>query len=124
MDEADIVRIEAAVGCPLPGGYRTFLAKSSAEVARLAVAMPSRAVIWTRADLIIRGNQTGRGIGPPWETGAVVVGTNGGGDFWFVRRAGRGLLFWDHSSGEVTRGSFAEFLAELRRDARNPDAWQ
>jgi SMI1 / KNR4 family (SUKH-1) len=131
----DIARIEAALGCRLPVGYRNFLARHTDEVERLKQAMPVRAVLWTDPAAILRANRPGwiaemtRAFGAtgPWAGDTIVVGDNGGGDYFFVyrKRSPAGVWHWEHSSKEVSRvsPSFAAYLAELRRDAKRGE-WQ
>lgn len=127
MTEADILRVEAALGHPLPGEYRYFLRKYSEEIRRIKQALPTRAVFWTTADDIIRGNQNVRRYadgmtveGEPWPEWYLVIGTNGGGDYWFVDRSGAmwGIGIWWHEEAGVEEQyeSFEDYLAVLRRE--------
>ncbi|HEY1188361.1 MAG TPA: SMI1/KNR4 family protein [Gemmata sp.] len=137
MGEADVARIESALGCLLPGEYRDFLRRHSDEVCRIKAAVPFRAVLWTDADAVIRENLDARKRsdamtigkdGEPWPEEFLVVGTNGGGDYWFVDRSGAkwGVWFWQHEAQEVEEhyDSFELYMAELRQVVRNPARWQ
>ena len=132
MTEAEILRVEAALGYPLPGEYRYFLLRYSEEVRRIKQAVPRWAALWITAEDIIHGNQNARryAVGmtvddEPWPEDYMVVGTNGGGDYWFVDRSGAmwGIGIWRHEGGGVEEQyeSFEDYLAELRRemDGRN-----
>ncbi|AWM37548.1 SMI1 / KNR4 family protein [Gemmata obscuriglobus] len=132
MGEAEVARIESALGHPLPGEYRDFLRRHADEVRRIKATLPQRAVLWTDADAIIRENLAARQraawmtVGEdeePWPASYLVVGTNGAGDYWFVDRGGAmwGVGFYQHEAHEVEEryGSFEVYLAELRQEARD-----
>ena len=136
MSEKDIVRVESALGCRLPVGYRNFLVRHTDEIERIKKALPTRAVLWTNANLIIRANRAEEiaamakayGAEGPWSDETIVVGTNDGGDYWFVhrKRSPAGLWHWEHNSREVrrTHANFAAYVAQLRRDAKQPEFWR
>ena len=137
MDEANAARIESSLGYAFPGEYRDFLVRHTEEVYRIKELLIFRAVLWTDADEIIRENENARKyadamtIGDdqrPWPDNFMVVGTNGGGDYWFVHRDGsaRGLWFWQHEAQQIEQdhATFQDYMAELRREAENPARWQ
>jgi hypothetical protein len=137
MGESDVARIETALGHPLPAEYRDFLRRHADEVRRIKESLPFRVVLWTDPDDIIRENREARKYadamtigedGEPWPDEFLVVGTNGGGDFWFVDRSGAkwGLWFWQHEDQEIEEHyeSFEAYMAELWQEARNPAKWR
>jgi hypothetical protein len=137
MNESDVTKIEWALGYSLPADYRTFLLNDTDEVNRLAELMPLRSVLWTNADEIVRENielrkhASDMTIGEEqkaWPENYLVVGTNGGGDYWFIDRDGKqtGLWFWQHEMQDVelTQATFAEYLEQLRQDGLHPTRWQ
>jgi cell wall assembly regulator SMI1 len=96
MTNADIDRIEVALGRTLPPDYKALLANHTATLAQAASTLRYFAVPWTEADDIIRGNLAARShadsmtiaddddLEKPWPEEYLVVGTNGGGDFWSI----------------------------------------
>jgi hypothetical protein len=136
MTDAAITKIESALGYALPNDYRDFLRKNGDEVIRIKELLPLRAVLWTDAEEIIRQNFGMRKYakemtigrrGRRWPENYMVVGTNGA-DYWFIHqdRSKRGLWFWDHEAREIHRAnaSLAEYLKDLRKDAKDPAKWQ
>jgi hypothetical protein len=137
VTESDIRRIEETLGVVLPSDYRQFLLSDADEAQRIVRELPFRAPLWVNADEIICENQLAREtsdvmtIGEseadeiPWPDRYVVVGTNGGGDYWFVHADGgeRGLWFWQHESHSVTQNNptFREYMEEIRRDVEDPE---
>ena len=111
MTDAEIEKIDAALGCTLPVDYRTVLALHADTLTRASRTLRYFVVPWTDADRIIKENLASRShalemsIGEdeddalPWPNHFVVVGTNGGGDFWFIDVTGEkpGLWFWSMS---------------------------
>lgn len=135
MEEAEIVRIERTLGYSLPGEYRYFLWRHTDEVREIEELLEFRAVLWTDADDIIAGNRDLDKqadvmlVGDePWPDTFFLVGTNGGGDYWFVDRTGarRGVWFWQHEAQEIDKrhDSFEDYMEALRSDARDPKKWQ
>jgi hypothetical protein len=137
MTEADLTKIESALGFALPSDYLDFLRTQSDEVRRIKEMLPLRAVLWTEADDIIRQNRDGRKYAKdmtvgenaqPWPTNYMVVGTNGGGDYWFIHRDGskRGLWFWQHETCAIerTNASFSDYMRDLHRAEKTPEKWQ
>ena len=93
--QADIDYIELCLGYALPADYRRFLLQHAGEVRRLKEQLPRGAVPRTAPDGIIRGNTQARRLAAqmpggenrlPWPENYLVVGTNGGRDYWFVHR--------------------------------------
>jgi hypothetical protein len=139
MYEADVARIEEALGHLLPSQYRDFLIHYGDELREINEALPFRAVLWWDADDVIRENlmfrrhaadlpiASGRSE-QPWPDYFLVIGTNGGGDYWFIHREALepAVLFWDHETHRIEQrhGSLARYLAELRREMEAPEPWQ
>ena len=137
MTESDILGIESALGLALPRDYRQFLVAGVDEAKRIAEDLPFLATSWTDADEIIRGNRLARAFADEmtigededdetsWPDRYVLVGTNGGGDFWFVQADGGepGLWFWEHESHEIRHchTTFDEYVDSLRNDVADPD---
>jgi hypothetical protein len=137
MTERDIKRIESALGSALPTEYREFLVEHSDDVSRIKQLLPLRAILWSDAKEIITGNNATRKsakemcIGPehePWPETFVVVGTNGGGSYWFIDTSGAkvGLWYYEHETCEISRDckTFDAYLRELHRDEKEPGKWQ
>jgi hypothetical protein len=132
VTETDVARIESSLGRPLPSGYRTFLLLHSDEVRLIKEKLPYRAVLWTDPDEIIRENQEARTyaaamtIGEdekPWPEDYLVVGTNGGGDYWFIDDGSKpGLWFWQHEAHGIEQhaASFDAYMEQLRVEALQP----
>jgi len=137
MKEADVKKIETALGCSLPAEYRSFLIDHSDEVRRIKEMLPLRAVLWSDPKEIIRENKAARKyahemvIGKeerPWPKDFLLVGTNGGGDYWFIDTAGalEGIRHWDHETQRISQccKTFERYLRDLRRDEKEPAKWQ
>jgi hypothetical protein len=139
MIEGDIRRVEGALGIRLPQQYRSLLSNRTDEMLALCRRVKYRAVLWADADDIIRENSFVRdnpGDMPlgddednpqPWPANYLLVGTNGGGDYWFVHLddAQPGLWFWQHEDHSLTQShrDFDGYMAELREDVSHPDQW-
>lgn len=135
MTEADVARIESALGHSLPADYRAFLIRHADELRRMDELRTLRAVIHYDPDEIIGDNnfahRRGAGVfqlGPerrPWPENYLIVGTNGGGDYWFIHRDGfdPGVWFWSHDSLEVERhsASLADYMDETRQAMPSPE---
>ena len=137
MTETDITRIESSLGCALPGEYRDFLVRHADEVRRIKKLLPFRAVLWTDADEIIRQNHDARTYATavtfghdeqPWPDNFLVVGTNGGGDYWFIHcnESKPGVWFWQHEAHQIEQRnpSLRAYLEELRREMSLPSRGQ
>jgi hypothetical protein len=135
MSEADVARVEAALGYSLPAHYRQFILRRD-EIRRIKDALPLRTVMYDDREEMIRDNVFSRTgdvfrLGEeqlPWPDTYLLVATNGGGDFWYVHRDGAdlGVWFWSHESCETAQvnASLDEYLTELRGDLKWPVAWQ
>ncbi len=137
MTEADIAQIEVALGYSTPHHYREFITRHAGELRRIKDTLPLRAVIHTEPDDVIGDNLFARRspecfiIGEdnqPWPEGHFIIGTNGGGDYWFVHRDGSdpGLGFYSCEAHEVSRHhpSLEEYIGQLRQDMMTPHEWQ
>jgi cell wall assembly regulator SMI1 len=140
VTSADVDRIEAALGCKLPPDYRELLVTHADVLTRASSTLEYFAVPWTEADDIIRGNRDARSYADdmtfgtdedgelPWPEHHFVVGTNGGGDFWFIDLSAEkeGLWFWQHESHEITQlhATFADYIAKVRGYLANPGSWR
>jgi hypothetical protein len=139
MNEHDISGIELAVGVTLPAHYRRFLADHAEELRDAKAKLPMRAVLYFAADDII-GINAGLRDNPrmieinedsePWPLNYFVVGTNGGGDFWMVDLDDPREAIWQYDSeaggriGPAEFRSWAEYMAAIRHDMRNPKKWR
>jgi len=135
----DVGRIETALGVTLPSGYRDLLTSHVAVLEAAGTTLQHYAVLWTAPDEIIQGNLEARtyaadmAIGEdedderPWPASYLLVGTNGGGDYWFldVHQENPPLCFWQHESHQVTEyaASLKDYLARVRQDLTQPDLW-
>ena len=90
MTEADLGRIEAAIGSPLPAHYRDFLRDHSDTLRGTKARFPMMVVLQHDPEVLIRDNAPGSrprmwvGEHLDWPEEFFRVGTNGGGDYWFV----------------------------------------
>lgn len=139
MDEQDIAGIEAAVGVVLPDHYRRFLTQHAATLRDAKAKLLMRAVLYFAAGDIIRINK-GLHDNPrmieinedsePWPLNYFVVGTNGGGDYWMVDLNDPKETIWKYDSeagGRIVPAEFpswADYMAELERDLKNPKKWR
>lgn len=139
MNERDISGIEAAVGVTLPDHYRRFLAGHAAALRDAKARLPVRALLYFDPKEIV-GINKGLHDNPrmieinedsePWPLNYFVVGTNGGGDFWMVDLNDPREAVWKYDSEAGGRivpaefGSWAEYLAELDRDLKDPKKWR
>ena len=139
MHQQDIEKIETMLGYSLPPEYKAFLMQHTNELIRAGNILKYYATLWTDAEEIIQGNLDARTyaadmvIGEDeshqqsWPEYYLVVGTNGGGDFWFIDRTGAksGIWFWQHEENSITQEniSFDEYMANIRRDMENPNQW-
>lgn len=136
MTEADLVKIESALGYSLPAHYRTFILQHGNEIRRIENALPLRSVLYTDPEEMIDANNFSRtgdvfrlGEGQlPWPENYLLVATDGGGDYWYVHRDGAdpGVWFWSHESCETKRDSASldDYLKKLRADMLEPEQWQ
>jgi hypothetical protein len=135
--EKDIQKLEVSLGFSLPQSYREFLKNHSHELRQIKEVLPFRAVLWTSSKEIIKENKLVRKyasdmtIGEnedPWPETYIVVGTNGGGDYWFIHKNDpkTGLWFWDHETQEVKKvdTTFDKYLSKLRKAMLKPAKWQ
>ena len=139
MQHQDIEKIETTLGYSLPPDYKAFLIQHTDELIHAGNLLKYYATLWTDAEEIIQGNLDARTyaadmvIGEDeshqqsWPEYYLVVGTNGGGDFWFIDRTGTksGLWFWQHEENSITQVSisFEQYLANVRRDMEHPNQW-
>lgn len=134
MNDADISLIESSLRVSLPEDYKEFLVRHAEEVRRIKTKLPLRAVLWTDSDEIVSENKLARRLSSmmkigtkPWPKNYLVVGTNGAGDYWFidVDVSEPGLWFWSHEEENIARHNLtlADYLAELRADAQEPETW-
>ena len=106
MKKADIDRIATELGCELPDDYRTLLERDADELARAQAILQWTALLWTDADEILKENLNMRRDASDMTIGStdadqeplpqhyLVVGTNGGGDYWFVDVTGTRTGLW------------------------------
>jgi hypothetical protein len=139
MDASEVARIEIALGHPLPTPYRDFLIHYGEELKEIKETLTYRAVFWFNADDIIGENLMFRRHAAdlhvagtegelPWPDYYLVIGTNGGGDYWFIHRKQLEpeVLFWSHDTHRIEGryGSLARYLAELRQQMQTPERWR
>jgi hypothetical protein len=137
MKEMDIKKLEVSLGYSLPQAYRQFLLNHSDELNQVKKVLSFYAVLWTTPKEIVKGNKLVRKyardmtIGKnedPWLENYMVVGTNGGGDYWFIHKddAKTALWFWNHETQNVKRydTTFDRYLSRLRKAMRTPEKWQ
>jgi len=140
MKTEEVAFIDASLGYSLPSHYREFMLRYGDEIADIKSRLPLRAAILTSGDAIIKENHAARHYAEmmtiveggddekPWPEDYFIVGTNGGGDFYFVMRSGcdPGLWFWSHESHEASRrhSSLDTYLAELHCDLGAPERWK
>ena len=128
-DEVD--RIEAELACSLPADYRAFLIQNAAELKQAELLMPLYAVLWSDPDVIVEENRSAREyatsmtIGEeqaPWPETFIVVGTNGGGDYWFIDRDrdDSGIFLWRHELQDIEpyAADFRQYMLKLRSDVQ------
>lgn len=64
----------------------------------------------------------------PWPKHYIVVGTNGGGDYWFIdiTHQKKGLWFWNHETQRVKKydANFEAYLMRLKKALAKPEDWQ
>ena len=138
----DVSRVERTLGVVLPRDYRDFLMRHASLLEAAQATLSYYAVLWTLADDIIRGNMEARSHAAymticdeeenesPWPATNLVVGTNGGGDYWFLalQESPARLYFWQHESHEATEyaPSLEAYVAKVRADLQEPDVppWQ
>lgn len=115
MVEADLTRIEAALGLTLPGGYREYALRYVEEDARIVDDVfdqfdePTSSP-YTTADELIKANARFRNGTMYWGVGGkkqpfpaeriLVIGENGGGNYCFIYTDGsdKGFWWWDHET--------------------------
>ncbi len=137
MKEKDIKKLEALLGYSLPQAYGSFLINNSNELRLIKKTLPYYAVLWTDLKDILKENKLAgkyaqdMTIGKneePWPETYMVVGTNGGGDYWFIHKddAKTGLWFWNHETQKVKQydTTFDRYLLRLRKAMRTPEKWQ
>jgi hypothetical protein len=139
MNESDLAGIEAAVGVSLPAHYRRFLMEHAETLRDAKQRIPMRALLYFEPEDII-GINRGLRDNPrmieinedtePWPPDYFVIGTNGGGDYWMVDLSDESEAFWTYDSeagGRIVPAAFAswaEYLADLRRDLQEPRKWK
>lgn len=92
MTEAEILRVESALGYALPKHYRQFILQHGDELQRINIAIPLRVLPYSDPDEMIRDNEFSRTgdifrIGEeqhPWPDSHFLIATNGAGDYWYV----------------------------------------
>ena len=139
MNEQDVAGIEASVGVAVPAHYRRFLVEHARALRDAKARLPMRAVLYFTAEDIVRINK-GLRDNPrmieinedtePWPPNYFVVGTNGGGDYWMVDLDDPREAIWKYDSeagGRIVPAEFrswAEYMAAVRRDLKNPKKWR
>ena len=142
MTDADFKRIAAELGHPVPRVYREFMLANAAELRAAAEAMPLRSMIYLDPQEVIDSNRFAREhptdvfpIGEddePFPDTYFLIGDNGGGDYWFLKRdkagdgAAAGVWYYECESHEVSKSdkSLDDYLAKVRKDMKKPQKWQ
>jgi hypothetical protein len=149
MTEADLARIEASLGAPLPAHYRDFLRDHAAELRVVKARCPDAVELYLEADEIIQRNaeirdgslyiQFGDDI-DPWPTDFILVGGfPASGDHILVNLESPRERVWgyNHEGGHIylpaefaTWAEYLELVPERvewwerydRAQAKRPDA--
>jgi hypothetical protein len=128
VTERDVARVETSLGVKLPAHYRRFLVEGGANIAK---ARRGGAFVpyFTTAKEIIAANagiradpnrQPTNHDREPWPLKYLIVGTDGGGDYWCVDLTAKKETVWrfDSEAGGVFRPAdqptWAAVLAEVR----------
>lgn len=131
MTEADLARVESVLGRQIPSHYRKFIVSHIDELRQLKDLRPKWAIIHREADNLISDNQQARReaavsftIGEdqqPWPESNFIVGTNGGGTYWFVRQDQSDPGLWsfdlDEHQIELSDATLNEYLEKFQRIA-------
>lgn len=139
MTEKDIAGIEAAVGVSLPEHYRRFLLQHAQALKAAKKKLPMRAVLYFAAKDIVTNNN-GLRDNPrmieinedtePWPPNYFMIGANGGGDYWLGDLNDPTETMWKYDSeagGRIVPAEFqswAEYMAALERDLKEPKKWR
>ncbi|VTR95742.1 : SMI1_KNR4 [Gemmata massiliana] len=109
MIESDITRIEQELSVRLPAPYRQFLLDEADNVARLKETSDRIIRLYTTAEKIIAENvdlradpdlQPTNGDQDPWPLKYLIIGGDGGGDYWCVDLSSTEDIVWqfDHEA--------------------------
>lgn len=133
MNESDLARIEASLGVSLSQDYRELMLSRGEELKDIGERHPFFAEsLFLEADQLIGSNQSERepDMGtayafPKWWKKFVLVGTNGGGDYYCVRLDGDQHV-WMIGSDCGSRPkkkfeSFAEYVEATIQSYENPE---
>ena len=135
MTDGDLKKIESQLAHPVPDVYRQFMIAHGEELRKAKEAMPRRAMIYRDAGDVIKNNRFAREhaddvfpIGPkdtPFAESYFMIGDNGGGDYWFIKRESpeSGVWFYECESHEVSKAnkSLDDYLDEVRKAMRKQE---
>ncbi len=137
MKEKDIKQLEVKLGYALPKDYRDFLLNKSLELAKAKKFLLFYAVLWSNPRQILKENKLVRKYADdmlvgtkeePWPENFVVVGSNGGGDYWFIYKdeQKKGLWFWSHETQRIKKydATFDVYLLRIEKALLTPEKWQ
>lgn len=119
MTQADIARIEAELGISLPAPYCEFVLAypQSLREAKFAYNQEpaSASFVFDNPQLVIDLNRGMREPGllvmdgetAPWPNEYLIIGADGGGNYWCVKLGGRSKAVWffEHEEGVIERQS-------------------
>jgi hypothetical protein len=128
---AEIETIESTIKKTMPKDYRNFLLEHSGTVATLEKQSLARGEYgvfpWSQAKEIVRENKgeleflTRGEREPSFGNEVFLIGTNGGGDYYFVYldETKHGIWYFDHEELSVKQSykTFDEYLAALRKSS-------
>lgn len=138
MTERDVARVEKKLDIRLPAHYRQFLIEHGAAVAK-AKRGGGFVPFFTTVKEIIEANEALRADPnrqptnqdtEPWPLKYLIVGTDGGGDYWCVDLTGKREVIWqfDSEAGgtfrHATPSTWAEYLEQLRSPPKPIDLSQ
>jgi hypothetical protein len=137
MTEADLANLEAALGVTLPAFYRQFMLDYPADLLTATYGPdgqpgePADDWLHYKPETIIRDNQearqhlaferwNGSAYAPdPWPTNFLVIGSDGGGDCWFIKLDEGSQMVWRyyHERGRyrLSAISLAQYADRLRQ---------
>ncbi len=128
MTERDLARVEKALAVRLPDHYRRFLLEHATTVARLKRRSDRLVPFFTTAKELLDANRDLRADPhlqevhddtAPWPLKYLIVGTDGGGDYWCVDLNSPREAIWhfDHEAGgrfrRASSSTWAKWLAQL-----------
>ncbi|HYT92003.1 MAG TPA: SMI1/KNR4 family protein [Gemmataceae bacterium] len=119
MTEADVASIESELRVTLPSHYREFVLNypNALREAKFEYNQESAAqsLLFDDPQLVIDLNQGVRKLGlfladgetEPWPDKYLIIGADGGGNYWCIIRGGRSKAVWffEHEEGVFERSS-------------------